>query len=180
MSLQVFGVDAVRSAIARGIAIAEYVEQRVKRSAVLQVATPAHLGIVTFRAQGQDTEALMGICNQLRESGFAMLSTTRLKGETVLRMCTINPRTTDQDIDETLTRIEAAAAGPGREAGDLAVRVDVRGTARQSRPEVSLRAHQKTPPRYALASFGAGGQRMGSGKPGLAVFAGRPPKERCP
>jgi len=111
MSLQVFGVDAFRSAIARGIEIAEYVEQRVRRSAVLQVVTAAHLGIVTFRARGQDSEALLGICNQLRESGFAMLSTTRLKGETVLRMCTINPRTTDQDIDETLTRIEAAVSG---------------------------------------------------------------------
>jgi aromatic-L-amino-acid/L-tryptophan decarboxylase len=39
-----------------------------------------------------------------------MLSTTRLKGETVLRMCTINPRTTDADVDETLARIERLAA----------------------------------------------------------------------
>lgn len=110
MSLQVFGVDAFRAAIARGIEIAEYVESSVRRSAVLQVVTAAHLGIVTFRAHGQDSAALMGICNQLRESGFAMLSTTKLKGETVLRMCTINPRTTDQDIDATLARIEAAVS----------------------------------------------------------------------
>jgi len=106
MSLQIFGLDEFRAAIARGIEIAENVERRVRRSAVLEVVTPAELGIVTFRARGQDSDALMGICNELRETGFAMLSTTRLKGETVLRMCTINPRTTDADIDETLARIE--------------------------------------------------------------------------
>ena len=111
MSLQVFGLDAFRAAIARGIEIAEYVERCVGRSRVLQVVTRAELGIVTFRVEGQDAEALMGICNELRESGFAMLSTTRLKGETVLRMCTINPRTTDADIDATLARIEELAAG---------------------------------------------------------------------
>jgi glutamate/tyrosine decarboxylase-like PLP-dependent enzyme len=110
MSLQIFGVDAFRAAIARGIEIAEQVERRVERSQVLELVTPAMLGIVNFRVKGRGTEALMAICNELRESGFAMLSTTRLKGETVLRMCTINPRTTDADIEATLARIEELAA----------------------------------------------------------------------
>ncbi|HSR32139.1 MAG TPA: decarboxylase, partial [Anaerolineae bacterium] len=34
--------------------------------------------------------------------GYAMLSSTVLNGRTVLRMCTINPRTTATDIRETL------------------------------------------------------------------------------
>jgi hypothetical protein len=33
-----------------------------------------------------------------------------LKGRRVLRMCTINPRTTEQDIDETIARLERIAA----------------------------------------------------------------------
>ncbi len=46
--------------------------------------------------------------------GFAMLSTTSLGGRPVLRLCTINPRTTDEDIVATLRRLEqfgAEAAG---------------------------------------------------------------------
>jgi glutamate/tyrosine decarboxylase-like PLP-dependent enzyme len=112
MSLQVFGVDAFRAAIARGIEIAQYVEQRVRDGQVFEIVTPAELGIVTFRVRGRvdGGEALIGTCNALRESGFAMLSTTRLRGEQVLRMCTINPRTTDRDIDETLARLEQLVA----------------------------------------------------------------------
>jgi aromatic-L-amino-acid/L-tryptophan decarboxylase len=110
-NVRVLPSDAFRAAIARGIEIAEHAEQRIKRSRTLEIVTPAELGIVTFRAEGQGTDSLMRICTALRESGLAMLSTTRLRGETVLRMCTINPRTTDQDIDETISRIERLAAG---------------------------------------------------------------------
>jgi glutamate/tyrosine decarboxylase-like PLP-dependent enzyme len=112
MSLQVFGVDAFRAAIARGIELAEYVERRVRSSRRLEIVTPAELAIVTFRVRGRvdDSDALIQVCNRLRESGFAMLSTTRLRGESVLRMCTINPRTVNEDIDATLERIEALIA----------------------------------------------------------------------
>ncbi|HZF16329.1 MAG TPA: aminotransferase class V-fold PLP-dependent enzyme [Steroidobacteraceae bacterium] len=108
MSLQVFGVDAFRAAIARGIELAQYVEQQIRRGAAFEIVTPAELGIVTFRVRGRidSGDALLKVCTALRESGFAMLSTTKLRGEQVLRMCTINPRTTDDDIDQTLARIE--------------------------------------------------------------------------
>lgn len=111
MSLQVFGVDAFRAAIARGIELAEYVERRIRRGTAFEVVTAAELGIVTFRVRGRvDTgNTLLNVCTALRESGFAMLSTTKLRGEQVLRMCTINPRTTNADIDETLARLEKLA-----------------------------------------------------------------------
>jgi len=40
------------------------------------------------------------------EDGFAMVSSTILKGQTVLRMCTINPRTTESDIQVTIQRLD--------------------------------------------------------------------------
>jgi hypothetical protein len=43
--------------------------------------------------------------------GFAFLSTTTVHGETVLRLCTINPRTTREDVEATLDRLEQAARG---------------------------------------------------------------------
>jgi aromatic-L-amino-acid decarboxylase len=38
--------------------------------------------------------------------GFAMISSTVLRGHTVLRLCTINPRTTESDLQETIRRLE--------------------------------------------------------------------------
>jgi aromatic-L-amino-acid decarboxylase len=38
-----------------------------------------------------------------------MLSTTILRGRTVLRMCTINPRTTEAEVRETIRRLAAMA-----------------------------------------------------------------------
>ena len=37
--------------------------------------------------------------------GFAMITSTVLKGQIVLRMCTINPRTTGTDIVDTIYRL---------------------------------------------------------------------------
>jgi hypothetical protein len=43
------------------------------------------------------------------EDGHAMASSTVLRGRTVLRMCTINPRTTAEDIQETVDKLESIA-----------------------------------------------------------------------
>ncbi|HKP77101.1 MAG TPA: hypothetical protein VJT67_16335, partial [Longimicrobiaceae bacterium] len=42
------------------------------------------------------------IAAETTRGGFAMLSTTELGGRAVLRLCTINPRTTDEDVRETI------------------------------------------------------------------------------
>jgi hypothetical protein len=45
---------------------------------------------------------------ELIADGYAMISSTVLRGQTALRMCPINPRTTQADIRETLRRLEKA------------------------------------------------------------------------
>jgi hypothetical protein len=42
--------------------------------------------------------------------GFAFLTSTTLKGKTALRLCTINPRTTEADIVQTINRLEKFAS----------------------------------------------------------------------
>ena len=101
-----FGLDAFRSSIERGIALAERAERAIAASAALEVVTPAQLAIVTFRAPGVDSAALI---ERVIADGYAAPSSTVLRGETVLRLCTINPRTTDAEIDETVARIAALA-----------------------------------------------------------------------
>ena len=43
--------------------------------------------------------------------GFAAPSTTLAGGRVVLRLCTINPRTTFEDVDATLERMEQLERG---------------------------------------------------------------------
>jgi hypothetical protein len=51
----------------------------------------------------------------MQEQAFALVLSTGLRGKTVLRLCTINPRTTESDIGKTVENLtenarKAAAA----------------------------------------------------------------------
>lgn len=115
MSLKLFGLAEFRSAVARGFELAEYTETLLRASPHWEVVTPAQMGIVTFRytRPGQADEQLdalnLGLVDAMIADGYAMLSSTLLRGRTALRFCTINPRTTDEEIRETLRRLEGLA-----------------------------------------------------------------------
>ena len=115
MSLQVFGVNAFRSAIEKGIANAKYVEKRLSKLESWEIISPATLGIVVFRynPQGINVEELAAlnqrIADKLTQSGIAFVGTTLLNELRVLRMCTINPRTTDEDFDRTIVALDTFA-----------------------------------------------------------------------
>jgi len=112
MSLQVFGRSAFREAVSRGFEMAEVAEAAVRELSNWEVVTPAQMGIVTFRCipVGLSPENLNGLNRELVEQmiadGFAMISSTVLRGQTVLRMCTINPRTTEANVRETIKRLD--------------------------------------------------------------------------
>jgi hypothetical protein len=70
------------------------------------------MGILTFRHRFErhspaEADALnRRMVEEMIEDGFAMLSSTILKGRTALHLCTINPRTTESDLQETVERLE--------------------------------------------------------------------------
>ncbi len=111
MSLQVFGLAEFRRAVERGFDLAEAAEAILARDACWEVVTPAQMAIVTFRftAPALAADALervnLGIVDGLRADGFAVVTSTRLGERTALRLCTINPRTTDADLAETIARM---------------------------------------------------------------------------
>jgi aromatic-L-amino-acid decarboxylase len=106
LSIRVFGLAAFRAAVARGIALAEHAEAMLRARPGWEVVTPAQLAIVCFRRDGDD--ALQSrIAAAMVADGYAAPSTTEVGGRVVLRLCTINPRTTEEDIERTIARIEA-------------------------------------------------------------------------
>ena len=111
MSLKTFGLDAFRQAIEHGIQLAEYAEKVLRASSSWEIVTPAQIGIVTFRYAPahcipEKSECInQQLVDALIQDGFAMLSSTVLQGRTTLRMCIINPRTTHEDIRDTIERL---------------------------------------------------------------------------
>ena len=109
MSFKVFGLDAISQAIEAGFDNAELAERLLREAGCWQIVTPARMAIVTFRympASGDEAQANQithDLVGALLADGCAFASGTRLRDMTVMRMCCNNPRTTPEDIEETVT-----------------------------------------------------------------------------
>ncbi|GIJ56472.1 L-2,4-diaminobutyrate decarboxylase [Virgisporangium aurantiacum] len=119
MTLQTFGLNTVREAVEHGITLAEQTESLIRANPRWDVVTPARLGVVTFRPHlpGLDDDTVHRITRQIAQDtltdGHAMVFTTDLGSGPVLRMCTIHPETTTQDIGSTLDTLDRLLAHVG-------------------------------------------------------------------
>lgn len=122
VSLQYFGVDAFRSAIDRTIDLAAFAEERLRASGRFEILSPAMLGVVCFRcvesrgAERITDEARLDALNAallrgLCDSGFALMSSTRVRGLYSLRFCVLGHRTRQVDIERTIDWLESATDG---------------------------------------------------------------------
>ena len=103
MTIKVHGMAAIRAAIDHCIDTAEAAEALLRATDAFDIVTPAQLGVVTFSYRADDPDTVnKAIVEALIADGHAMLTSTRLDGRTVLRLCTINPRTTTGDIESTV------------------------------------------------------------------------------
>jgi glutamate/tyrosine decarboxylase-like PLP-dependent enzyme len=109
LSMNTFGLAAFRDAIARGLELAEFAEAELRDRRDCEILSPAEMGIVAFRF-GKDDALQTKLVDLMLQDGFAFLTSTTLKGITALRLCTINPRTTEEDIIQTIDRLEKFAA----------------------------------------------------------------------
>ncbi len=108
LSMNTFGLAAFREAITHGFALAEFAERELRGRQHCEILSSAEMGIVAFRF-GKDDAVQTRLIDLMLQDGFAFLTSTTLKGTTALRLCTINPRTTEQDIIETINRLEKFA-----------------------------------------------------------------------
>ncbi|HEV2690705.1 MAG TPA: aminotransferase class I/II-fold pyridoxal phosphate-dependent enzyme [Bryobacteraceae bacterium] len=109
MSIKVFGMAAFRAAIDRGFELAEFTEGCLRTMPGWEIVTPAYLGIVCFRYSRADDAAHLHLVQTLLRDGFTLITSTVLRNRTVLRTCTINPRTTEADIQQSLARLDGFA-----------------------------------------------------------------------
>jgi len=109
MSIKVFGMAAFRAAIERGFELADFTEQCIRKMDGWEIVTPACMGIVCFRYKRADDAAHLQLVQTLLRDGFTLITSTVLRHRTVLRTCTINPRTTETDIQQSLERLDGFA-----------------------------------------------------------------------
>jgi aromatic-L-amino-acid/L-tryptophan decarboxylase len=80
------------------------------------VVAPTRLALVSFcwadrsRPPGELELINRRVADAMLVDELANLSSTVLGGRTVLRLCTVNPRTTTEDVEATLARVEELAA----------------------------------------------------------------------
>jgi glutamate/tyrosine decarboxylase-like PLP-dependent enzyme len=108
LSMSTFGLRAFRDAVTRGFELAEFAESELRRRPNCEILSPAQMAIVAFRF-GKEDALQTKLVERMLADGFAFLTSTTLKGMTALRLCTINPRTTEHDIVQTIDRLEKFA-----------------------------------------------------------------------
>lgn len=109
MSIKTYGLNTFREAISYNIELAERAEKMLRKSKRWEIISPATLAVINFRynpigldLSEKELDALnQAISKQIMASKEALLVTTILNGQVVLRMCLINPKTTIEHIKET-------------------------------------------------------------------------------
>ena len=114
ISVQVFGMSALRQAVSRGMDLAAQAQDYVRESPFLELLNPASLGVVCFRFNPGKNNIDENGLEQLNRTVLArifwedpaFLSSTSLKGIFALRLCIINHNTTWDDVRETLEAVK--------------------------------------------------------------------------
>lgn len=118
MSIKTFGLTEFRQAISYNISLAETTEAYLRKSSNWEVISPATLAVINFRfnpignklTEDELDSLNQFISQQVVDSKEALLVTTILNKQVVLRMCLINPRTTFKDIEDTILLCEKFAS----------------------------------------------------------------------
>jgi len=125
LSLRFFGVPAFRQAVDRCLDLALHAQARIEASPELELMSPASLGVVTFRRHppGLDDEDRLerinaALADEIERGGELFVSTGRVRGRYVLRLCVLNHSTSQVEVNralelaESLQVDEEAIAGP--------------------------------------------------------------------
>lgn len=107
-SLATYGTDAYRDSIESTLAVARHAADVVRRSPHLELILEPELSVVLFRRTGWSAGDYQAWSDRLLADGIAFVTPTGWKGETVLRVCVVNPLTTTSDIDMILESLADA------------------------------------------------------------------------
>jgi glutamate/tyrosine decarboxylase-like PLP-dependent enzyme len=101
-SLAVHGTQAYADAVEVTLDRAREAATMIDAHPNLELVTDQQLSICVFRRLGWGPEDYKSWSGQLLEDGIGLVTPTKHEGETVLRFCVVNPRTSSDDIQQIL------------------------------------------------------------------------------
>jgi aromatic-L-amino-acid decarboxylase len=112
MSIKTYGLDTFKKAVTYNIDLAEETEEMLRKSKNWEVISPATLAVINYRynpigmhlSEPELDKLNQEISARVTKSKEALLVTTILQNQVVLRMCLINPSTTFDHIKETFSQ----------------------------------------------------------------------------
>ena len=110
MFIRTFGLDRIGAAIDRAIGLAEQADAHIRASSDWEIVTPAQLGILTFRpkaAAARTGAVIQRAVSSMLQEGYALITTTEVRRESVLRLCPIHP---DAQLDEIRCALDKLSA----------------------------------------------------------------------
>src|SRR5271165_853676 len=126
VTVQTFGLAAFRAAIQRNLELAEYAETLIRSHAGLTLMAPATLGIVCFRREWPgcdeaETERRgTALAADLERGGTALVSTTRLASRHAIRLCILNPTSSEEHVRRVIEHFAGAPAPAAGSSGSRA------------------------------------------------------------
>ena len=104
-SLATHGTKAYEEALEQTLMVAREAAARISNHPHLELVTEQSLSICVFRRVGWDADDYKRWSDNQLEEGESFVTPTKYKGETVLRFCIVNPRTTVTHIEEILASL---------------------------------------------------------------------------
>jgi L-2,4-diaminobutyrate decarboxylase len=98
-SLLANGVAAYRDAVERCLELADYAAARIRDSEHLELVVEHSLSVVLLRRNGWQSQDYDAWSERALASGLGLITPTEYDGEPTLRLCFVNPQTTENDID---------------------------------------------------------------------------------
>jgi L-2,4-diaminobutyrate decarboxylase len=105
LSLLANGTAAYCTAVEDCLALAAYAVGRIHESDRLEICGSPALSVVLFRRVGWSPAQYNAWSTRALVAGVGLVTPTEVDGETVLRLCFVNPLTTTADIDDILGHI---------------------------------------------------------------------------
>jgi glutamate/tyrosine decarboxylase-like PLP-dependent enzyme len=105
-SVATHGTEAYEEAMEITLQVTREATQLIKKASYLELLLEPELSIIIFKRNGWTPEQYQAWSDMMLNQGRAFVVPTTLNGETILRFCIINPRTTIEEVSEIINSLE--------------------------------------------------------------------------
>jgi glutamate/tyrosine decarboxylase-like PLP-dependent enzyme len=100
------GTDAYRDAMQATLEVTRQGAELIRKSEHLELVLEPELSVLVFRRSGWSPAQYQSWSDRILSKGIAFVVPSSWQGETVLRFCIVNPRTTLAGLDSIISSLQ--------------------------------------------------------------------------